>query len=198
MPSKYRRWTPSCLKFFSDTRGSSAVEFGLVSIPFIALFGAIFQTAFMIWAAQNLDENLQRSMRSLYTGTFQSSGAQADAAGMIARLKTKLCGSGANKIPTVFSCQDVKLDVSVARSFGVGTIPNPIDSQTKDWNSIFGSNYTCAKPGDIVVVTAAVKFPMYFTLLNQGPGSFADGSRLLQSTVAFKVEPYSDNAVSAC
>lgn len=185
-------------RFLTDTRGSSAVEFGLVSIPFIGLFAAIFQTAFMIWASQNLDENLQRSMRSIYTGSFQSSGSQLNSAEMISGLKSKLCGSGASKTSTVFSCQDVKLDVSVASSFGAGTVPTPINPRTKDWDSNFGSNYTCAKPGDIVVITAAVKFPMYFNFLNQSTSSFADGSRLLQSTVAFKVEPYSDDKKSTC
>jgi pilus assembly protein Flp/PilA len=177
-----------------DRSGATAVEFGIISVPFFTLFAAIVQTGLLMWASQNLDENLQRVTRTLYTGKFQSADGQSNAAISLDKLKVQLCGPSTAKIATVFSCADVKLDVSIAASFGSGSVPNPVDAQTKDWNTNFGSRYTCPKPGQIVVVTAAVKFPIFFSFMNFGSSSFADGSRLLQSTAVTRTEPYSSGS----
>jgi len=49
-----------------------------------------------------------------------------------------------------------------------------------------------------VIATAAVKFPVFFGLLNPGLSNFADGSKLLQSTAVFRTEPYSSGNASSC
>ncbi len=176
--------------FLADCRGASAVEFALVSFPFLFLFGAIIQIGLVFWAEQNLDSNLQVAVRKLYVGSFQSSNQSGNSATNLASLKAQVCGSGGN----VFSCQDMKLDVSLASSFAAGTAPEPFDTTTKDWNAGFGSHYACAKPGDIVVVTAAAKYPIFFGFLNFGASSFADGSLLMQSSSVFRTEPYQSSS----
>lgn len=178
--------------FLADRRGASAVEFALVSLPFFMLFGAIVQIGLIIWAGQNLDNNLQVAVRKLYVGSFQSGNRSSDNPTNLANLKTQICGSGGN----VFPCHDMKLDVSLASSFAAGTAPQPYDATKKDWSAGFGSHYACAKPGDIVVVTAAVKYPVFFNFLNFGASSFSDGSLLMQSSSVFRTEPYQSS--SAC
>ncbi|WP_375408323.1 TadE/TadG family type IV pilus assembly protein [uncultured Methylobacterium sp.] len=172
--------------FLADSRGASAVEFALVCLPFLSVFGAIIQIGLVSWAGQNLDNSLQTAVRKLYVGSFQSSNQGGSSATNLASLKAQVCGSGGN----VFSCQDLKLDVTLASSFAAGTAPDPFDAATKDWSAGFGSHYACAKPGDIVVVTAAVKYPLFFSFLNFGAASFADGSLLVQSSSVFRTEPY--------
>jgi pilus assembly protein Flp/PilA len=194
LPFSLEKVASKAKRVLFDQSGATAVEFAIISVPFFALFAGIVQTGLMMWAAQNLDENLQRATRSLYTGSFQSSAAQSNSATALESLKNQLCGPSTAKIATVFSCTDIKLDVSVATSFEAGSIPNPVDAQTKNWNSSFGTRYTCPEPGQIVVVTAAVKFPMFFPLLNFGTSPFSDGSRLLQSTAVARTEPYSSSS----
>ena len=48
------------------------MESGLVCIPFFALLGAIIPTAFMMWAGQDIDYALQKTVRGLFTGQFQA------------------------------------------------------------------------------------------------------------------------------
>jgi Flp pilus assembly protein TadG len=186
----------TCLRrALGDTRGAAALEFGLVSLPFLALLGAIIQVAFVIWAEQNFDFAFQKAARTLFTGQFQQNNSQTGtSAALLSALQSSMCGSGV----VLFNCSAVKIDVSLGTSSGSSfagtTAPSPVDPTTRDWAAGFGTHYACAGPGTIVIATAAVKFPIIFGLLNAGLSNFADGSKLLESTAVFKTEPYSSGA----
>ncbi len=178
-------------RFCEDRCGASAVEFAIVSVPFLALLGAIVQTAFVLWAGQNLDNALQDAARSMIVGSFQTANAnQSDPAVILAALRANLCGATAQNKIVVFNCQGVKLDVAVSNSFGSAGTPSPVDPTSMTWKPTFGQGYVCAGPGAIVTVTAAVEFPIIFSLLNPVLKTFANGSRLLLSTTVFRTEPY--------
>ena len=168
-------------------------------MPFIALLGATLQTAFMIWASQNLDDALRQTVRSILTGEFQQANSgQTNTATLLATLQTNMCGAPGSPISTVFNCPGVKLDVRLGTNFTSSSPTSPIDPTTRNWASGFGTNYTCAPPGSIVIVTAAVKFPVFFGLWNPLLSNFTDGSKLLQSTSVFRTEPYDSSSTPAC
>lgn len=178
----------------ADQGGAAALEFALVSLPFITLFLSILQIVLVYWVGQNLEDSLQRGARTLYTGTFQGdTRTQKDASTLLTNLRTKICSRG-----VAFDCNNLKLDVSVSTSFAGGAVPTALDTRTGTWISGFGTKYTCANPGAIVAVTAALKFPVAFTFLNAGASAFSDGSRLIQSTYVMRVEPYDVSSGSAC
>ena len=163
----------------------------MVCLPFLSLLGAMVQTALTIWAQQNLDYNLQKTVRTLLTGEFQAAnGSTSDAATLLAALKKGMCGSDASPTTTVYKCADVKLDVTLGTNFTSSKPSTPIDSGTKDWAPGFGTHYSCAAPGAIVIATAAVKFPVFFGSMSAAFSDFSDGSKLLQSTAVFRTEPY--------
>lgn len=183
-----RRW-------LADARGATAVEFGLVCVPFLALLGAIVQIAFMAWAQENLDFTFQQAARSLFTGQFQLNNAQtSDPATLMAALRRTMCGSGSANPSTVYSCSGVKIDVRLGTNFASAAPIAPVNASTKTWSSNFGVNFQCAAPGTIVIATAAVEFPVFFGLLDRGLSTFADGGTLLQSTAVFRTEPYASGA----
>ncbi|MCB4803590.1 pilus assembly protein [Methylobacterium brachiatum] len=197
--------TSGCLltRLRRDAGGAAAVEFALVALPFLALVGAVFQIAFQIWATQNFDRALQNAVRSIFTGQFQNANAaQTEAATMLAALKTTMCGTGAGTIPTVFNCQAVKIDVSTAGTMAGASAATPVNATTGTWTTGFGSNYACAKPGTIVIVTAAVQFPTLFNLMGLSTKAFTSGagagSSLLTSTAVFRTEPYQVTGQNPC
>lgn len=178
----------------ADESGAAAVEFALVGLPFLALIGAIFQIALQIWAAQNFDRALQIATRAIFTGQFQAANAgQTTPAALLAALKANMCGT-ASPIVSVFNCQGVKIDVATASSFANATASTPINTSTGTWNTNFGTNYACAAPGTVVIVTAAVQYPSFLNLLGLNTKSFTSGpgtgSHLLMSTAVFRTEPY--------
>lgn len=178
--------------------GTAAVEFALVSLPFLALCGAIFQVAFQIWATQNFDRALQNAVRTLFTGQFQQANiGQTDPSKLLAALKTTMCGPANATIVNIFNCQAVKIDVATSSTFSSATPSTPIDPATGTWSTTFGTNYACAAPGTIVIVTAAVQFPTFFNFMGLSTRKFTTGSgagsSLLMSTAVFRTEPYSNN-----
>ena len=201
MPRRFARPVrpPGFRSFTAATEGAAALEFALVSLPFLALVGAIVQIAFVIWAGQNFDHAVQNAVRSLFTGQFQiANSGTSSAAILLQKLNETMCGTGANRQATLFDCSSVKIDVAVAASFATGSSATPMNATSRTWNSSFGTNYACAKPGAIVVVTAAVKIPVFFSLLDLAQKSFADGTHLLQSTAVFRTEPYQTTASTGC
>ncbi len=190
-------------RLLGDTRGVSAVEFGLVCLPFLALLGGIIQIAFIMWAGQNFDFAFQKAVRTLFTGQFQQGNSQsATAATLLSALRTNMCGTGTTASPVLFDCSAVKIDITLGAgqgsTFAGSAAPYPIDPATRDWAANFGTHYACAAPGAIVIATAAVKFPVVFKLLAAGLSNFSDGSKLLESTAVFKTEPYAASSSSPC
>lgn len=195
----FPRLRASLFGFRADRRGATAVEFALVALPFLTILAAILETVFTIWATQNLDFALQRAVRPILTGAFQTANAgQTDPAAILSALKTNLCGSGSGAGVTIFDCQNVKLDVYVSASFAAGSSPSAFNAQTQNWNSSAGTQYTCPQAGSIVVVSAAVKFPVFFSFLKLNSQTFSDGSRLMQSIAVFRTEPFQVASSTSC
>ncbi|ACA16847.1 TadE family protein [Methylobacterium sp. 4-46] len=183
---------PILRRFARARRGATAVEFGLVAIPFISLLAAIMETAIAFFAGQLLDAAVTDTARAVYTGSFQSQATQSGAltpSQALDAFRTKLC---ANRV-TIFDCSTVKVDIRTLEDTDSFGALKPVDSTTKTWTPGFGSHYgdtvgTPPGPGKIVLVQAAVPFPIFFSMIN--PATFGTNQRILQSTVAFRTEPY--------
>ena len=59
-------------RFRSNRRGSVAVEFSLIALPFFALLFAIIETALVFFASQVLETAVQDSSRLILTGQAQT------------------------------------------------------------------------------------------------------------------------------
>ncbi|WP_082172161.1 TadE/TadG family type IV pilus assembly protein [Methylobacterium indicum] len=182
-------------RFCAARDGATAVEFGLIAMPFLCLVAAIVETALAFFAGQVLDNAVSSAARQLYTGQFQAARAsdppppQGKTTQQVAldAFKAAIC----NGRVTIFACSSVKVDVLTMPDGGSYTPGSPIDSTTKSWRTTptaFGTQYQDPGSNRIVIVQAAVEFPVFFSFLN--PNTLANGKRVLQSTVAFRTEPY--------
>ena len=72
-----RRALPRCAqRFVRHQRGSAAIEFGFVAIPFLALTFAIIETALVFFAGQTLEAAAASASRLIMTGQAQSAVAK--------------------------------------------------------------------------------------------------------------------------
>lgn len=181
--------------FAAAREGATAVEFGLIAVPFLCLIAAIVETALAFFAGQVLDNAVSSASRQLYTGQFQAARASdppppADKTTQqvaLEKFKAAICDGRV----TIFACGDVKVEVLTMADTASYAPPSPIDSGARAWRSspsAFGTQYQNPGSNQIVVVQAAVEFPVFFSFLN--PNTLANGKRVLQSTVAFRTEPY--------
>src|SRR5882672_6640112 len=113
-------------RFRRNRKGDAAVQFALVAPIFFALLFAIIETALMFFATQVLETITQDSARMIMTGQAQS------AAYTQAQFKTYVC----TKIPALFTCGNVYVDVESYPAFGNVVINSQIDGSNNFINNM--------------------------------------------------------------
>jgi Flp pilus assembly protein TadG len=166
--------------------GATAVEFGLVAAPFLALLVALVQTGLVFFAQRVLDEITAEASRYVMTG-------QAQVASMTqAGFQSYLCTSSntAGLVSLLFKCNNLMVNVQNYASFSAANTP----CQTLSFNSNGTVSNTWVwspgNPGDIVVVQILYQWPVMLGPLGFNLATYANGNHLLCSTSVFKNEPY--------
>jgi Flp pilus assembly protein TadG len=150
-------------RFARDRRGVAALEFGMVSIPFLGLLCAIFETAFVFYTQEVFDNTVAHVAREIlvnqYSTTQQTMSSFLNASGSNGY---SLCGS----LPSYFQCANIRVNIATADSFGdVSAISNSFIS-----NPQASTNLTVPAAGSIVVFQAYYPMPVYLSiLLASGP-----------------------------
>jgi Flp pilus assembly protein TadG len=164
--------------------GATAIEFGMVAAPFLALIFAIMETGIIFFAGQTLETAAADSARLIMTGQAQSRNLTA------ATFKTEVC----NRIYALFDCAGgMKVDVRTFASFGAATAPRPVDASG---NFVDNFTYSPGAAGDIVVVRLMYQWPIYVSLLGFNLADISGGKRLLMATSVFRNEPFSVSATT--
>ncbi len=172
---KMRRIAPrvAVRRFVRREEGSSAVEFGLILLPFIAMMFAIMETALVFFAQQTLETAVADSARLIMTGQAQNAAWQP------ADFKRRVC----DRIYGLFSC-DSSAFVSSSTS------PN-VYVNVQTYSTFGGITYTPPIDNQVVVVQLFYQWPIFVSLMNLGSlSNMAAHSRLLVATAAFRNEPY--------
>lgn len=167
--------------FGRDERGVTAVEFGILALPFFTVIFAILQTAIMFLASQVLDSALEDASRKVRTG--EAAGYSLD------NFRTLVCDSTFNLV----DCSQIQLRSQVLSSFANTTTATPQSCDTTtctwtaNWQSFDSGSGACR---NIIQVSAYYRYPLivvlpYFNLKNQ-----PDNYRLIGSIRVFRNEPY--------
>lgn len=161
----------------ADENGATAVEFGLVALPFFAMLFAIFEVGIIF----TLDSVLENA--TIQTGRLVRTG-QASAENMTAeQFRTALCDR-----MSIFSSdclERAKVDVRVLPQFNTEP-PDPMAGGVFDDNAL---GYTNGEPGSIVLVRVFYRQPLLTNFLSQALSRLNDGAAILTATTAFRNEP---------
>jgi Flp pilus assembly protein TadG len=173
--------------FRRDDQGVTAIEFGLVAMPFFALLFAIIETALTFWTTQVLETAVSNASRQIYTGQFQTANTgTTDPTQLATKFRDEVCKS----IVALFACSSVKVDVRSFASFPSQNAAPPITTDKQFDSANFGK-YEAPGANQIVVVRAAVEYPVFVSMLNPNQANLANGNRLLMGTATFRTEPFS-------
>ena len=180
-----------------DERGTTAVEFGLIAVPFFGLLLAVLQTGLYFFASEALDVAVQDAARNIYTGTAQTAGV-ATAAAFSSKY---LCPTtGGRKLPSYIDCTQLIIDVRSASSFAATDTTSDIYNAT--------TQFCPGAPGDIVVVRVIYPLPVLIPVLGR-TGSSSVGvlrtgmvnnggwKQILLGTAVFQNEPYDGSSYVA-
>jgi Flp pilus assembly protein TadG len=163
-------------RFRRDRKGSAAVEFSMIAIPFFMMMFAIIETALIFFANQALETATQDTARLIMTGQAQLGSMTA------ATFKTNLC----SRLSGLLDCAGgVDIDVKAYPSFANVNIANPISGG----NYVNPTTFQPGSAGDIVVVRTFYQWPTFVTGFGYNAGNLNNNKRLLVATAAFRNEP---------
>jgi Flp pilus assembly protein TadG len=165
-------------RFRRDERGATAVEFGIVALPFFALMMAIFETFLLFFASSAIEAATERASRLIRTGQAQEGAMDAEA------FRTEICEA----MVLVINCMDrLVIDVRTHNSFATVDLAAPIN---EDGEFVQDFGYDPGVGGDIIVVRAFYEWPIHTNFLGLGLANLANGSHLIAGATAFRNEPF--------
>jgi len=169
-------------RFARARRGSAAVEFALVLMPFFLLTFGLAEVAMIGFAQTSLDFAVSETSRQIRTGQAQNGGVTE------AQIKTQLCNELNNFI--VMGCDgNLFLDVRRFDSFvdAGNNAQNPI--QNNQFSGA-GMGYQPGASSDIVVVRAYYRWHVMTPLFEPVFQNISGGERILVATMMFRNEPF--------
>ena len=167
------------LRRFGQARGgSTAVEFAMVVLPFLALVFATLELAMMFLVSTTLESSAHDAARTIRTGQFQSG------AGTAATYKHSVC-TGMGWLQA--DCEaNLLVDVRTFNPFAAVNAPPPIRTATD----------TVFQPGPACSIELA-RASYAWTLLAPGLSgvTYTSGGKVqLTAAAAFRNEPFSGQA----
>jgi Flp pilus assembly protein TadG len=178
------------LRFRGNRHGSAAVEFALIAPMFFALLFAILETALMFFSGQVLETIAQDSARAILTGQAQAQGGSVAACQTVPNTvsacdQTTFKAFVCTKIPALFDCSKLYVDVVSTSSFGTLSLTDFGNSCSFNPS---GMQYSAGTAGQVVVVRLFYQWPLIVTGLGYNMG--CNNKRLMVATTAFKNEPF--------
>ncbi len=158
-------------RFVRHKEGAAAVEFAMVSVPFLALLFAIMETGLVFFAGQALETATADSARKIMTG--QADGWDVE------KFKKEVC----DNVYGLFDCNKILVNVKSYSSFSEAQMARPVDENGNVIEAFQASN-----PGDIVIARLMYEWPVHMPL--PGLADLSGNKRLLVATAAFRNEPY--------
>ena len=171
------RLSASAKAYAGDESGTTAVEFSIVSVPFLGLLFMIFQISYLALVQQGLDYAAERGARAIKTGQINASsysGATASANG------AKFCANVlAQYLPSFLNCSSLIVDVRTATTAAAGdtNVWTSLNSATLNAAQTYltSSNveFCVGQPGSIVAVRVVYPVPPTLSIMTLN-GSLAN------------------------
>jgi Flp pilus assembly protein TadG len=177
-------WLRSPVKKFGKNQdGVTAVEFGLIALPFFAILMAIIEAGLYFFASQVMDTGFRDAARQVRTGQAASA--------TLEDFRTTMCNL-MNQSTGLFNCSNLYIDKRVLANYSAAVSALPMDgggnfdASQMQWQSACG--------GQVVQIRAFYEWPSYANILGSsianGPLGLANGNILMNSTAVFRTEPY--------
>lgn len=178
--------------FKSNQSGATAVEFGLVAFPFMLLTFMTINVGLFYFTVNSLDKGASDAVRSILTGTAQTSGLKVGDFRSLVCTQANLGGSAidCSKLSVLMASSttnwaDLETKISAISCTSAGNLTAGTGNSTDLLSTYVNGNSA------YVFVTLCYQWELSRYLPFWNFGSFSDGSMLIQSSLAFKTEPYS-------
>lgn len=177
------RATRKAFRRFSRARkGSAALEFSIVAVPFFLLTFGLAEIALIGLAQTSLDFAVAEAARRIRTGEAQMNGVSE------AEIHEQVCDE-LNNFIIVACANNLFLDVRRFNTFVDAQNSNAAPIQNNQFQTA-GFQYSPGAPSEIVVVRAYYRWRILTPMFEPVFQNISGGQRILVSTMMFRNEPY--------
>jgi len=173
-----RRWFRG---YFAAREGVAAIEFAIVSLPFLALLLSMLEIGILVMASTAIEAATTNAARQIRTGQLQQTGAN-NAAGF----RSLVCGD-MSWISSADCNANLSVDVRTFSSFSAVNVTPPISGNAIDTTQL---TFSDGAPCDIVLVRVFYPWTLITPLLEPGLPNLGPNQRLLTTAIAFRNEDY--------
>jgi Flp pilus assembly protein TadG len=160
-----------------DRKGSAAIEFAILALPFFVVIFAIAEIAIMYFVDSGLDAALHKAVRSVRVGVAKSGNWDS------IKFKQVVC----NELALSFNCSTkLKVRATVITDMASINKGNPITTGTLNVTESFD----LGDSGSYVLIQAYLPWDPTFQLYTIASSRMSDGSYLLGSAELIKNEPF--------
>jgi Flp pilus assembly protein TadG len=183
------------VRFAADERGTTAIEFAMIALPFFTIIFAIISNGLVFFIYSSIERGVWEASRDLRTGLLQLQlqGYAGNPADLKDKFKQKLC----SRMPEMIKNDcDANMRV-IVQSYGTnyGSITTPSCTATSGNTTTLTPQATTAfdagSDNDIVMVTGCYKwdFAKNLPIVKMNSG-LSDGSFVFMSSATFRNEPF--------
>ncbi len=166
-------------RFKRSKDGATAIEFGLIALPFFTLTFGVAEVAMLGLAQTSLDFAVTNVARTIRTGEAQAAGATG------VDIQEDICEGFSSLL--AIDCANLFIDVDVYPSFADVENENPV---VDDEFQVGNFGYDPSVGSDIVVVRAYYRWQVLTPLFERIFANVSNGDRILVSTMMFRNEPF--------
>lgn len=191
--------------FRRNSDGVTAVEFAIVSVPFLGLLFAILETALVFFTQQGLEAATADAARVIMTGQSVTgmtvSGTALTSSGTF-RSQVMCNPTIVKSLPSFINCNNLIIDVRNQSTFA-----------SVDLSKTFDPNTTVFQTGGancVVVMRIIYPMPVYLSFLTanglvangvnrSGQSNYGGGwKHILMATQVFRNEPFGSSTATSC
>ncbi len=195
-----------CRRFRRDDKAATAVEFAIIAVPFLGVLLAIFESTFVLFNAEVMDNVAANVSRQLMTGQIQSSGQTC--ALQKQTFQNMICPlSGvrpATALPSNFDCSKVIIDVRASNAV------NNLDVSNSLYSNPSSAQFSPAPQGQNNIIRVIYPLPAILPVLAGNTtatiapirnGQVVNGgiwTHILMGIAVFRTEPYGAGGGATC
>lgn len=160
-----------------DRKGSAAIEFAILALPFFVVIFAIAEIAVMYFVDSGLDAALHKAVRQVRVGVAKSGSWDA------VKFKDVVC----KELSYSFGCATkLKVRATVITNMAAITKASPISGGSLN----VSEDFDLGDSGSYVLVQAFLPWDPTFKLYTLSSAQLSDGSYVLGSAELIKNEPF--------
>lgn len=166
-------------RFADDRRGTAAVEFAMIAVPFFFLIFGLLEVCLIFIMTTVMENAVSEAARPLRTGEAQGAGMTE------IQFRQAVCG----EFFEILDCDArLSIDVRTVSDFASTPTGSALDEDGNLENAEF--RFEPGGPNDIVAVRIFYEWDLITPILSKPLVNMAGNKHLLQSSAVFRNEPF--------